>query len=236
MAGQETALLPPGGQRILFIQAHPDDADHLCGGTVARLAEEGRNIHYLFVTRGDKGSDDPEMTSERLAVIREEEQRAAAQVLGVQEVTFFDGYFDGEVVADLELRKKLTFFIRQWKPDTVFTFDPWRRNEVHPDHRAIGICTVDALNASRGRMYYPEQLKENVTIHSVKHIYYFSTDKANHWVDISSVLDKKSAALKCHASQMGQKDPDTWVRRRGMIAGVEHRYAFAEAFHHYKIG
>ena len=46
-------LLPPGGQRILVIQAHPDDAEHLCGGTIALLADEGKDISYLFVTRGD---------------------------------------------------------------------------------------------------------------------------------------------------------------------------------------
>jgi LmbE family N-acetylglucosaminyl deacetylase len=57
-----SVLLPPGGQRILVVQAHPDDAEHLCGGTMALLAAEGKEIHYLFVTRGDKGSDDPDMT------------------------------------------------------------------------------------------------------------------------------------------------------------------------------
>src|SRR5579884_1916188 len=92
-----TVLLPPGGQRIMVIIAHPDDAESFCGGTMARLAAEGRDIHYLVVTRGDKGSNDPAMLPERLASIREEEQRRAAETLGVRQVTFLDGYFDGAV-------------------------------------------------------------------------------------------------------------------------------------------
>src|SRR5579875_3647166 len=123
--GASSVLLPPGGQRILFVLAHPDDAEFLCGGTVALLAAEEKDIHYLLVTRGDKGSDDPDMTPEKLAPIREQEQRNAAQVLGVQTVTFFDGYYDSEVEPTLKLRREITLLVRQWKPDAVFTFDPW---------------------------------------------------------------------------------------------------------------
>ena len=229
-------LLPPGGQRILVIQAHPDDAEHLCGGTIALLAQEGRDIHYLFVTRGDKGSEDPDMTPERLATIREQEQRYAAEILGVQKVTFFEGYYDGEVEPNMKLRRELALAVRQWKPDVVFTFDPWRRNEVHPDHRAVGICTLDALACARGRMYYPEQLQHGVTPHNAKQLYYFSTDRPNHWVDISSVTETKIAALSCHTSQTSQKDAQTWVEQRARIAGVEHKFTYAEAFHHYVMG
>lgn len=231
-----SVLLPPGGQRVLFIQAHPDDAEHLCGGTVARLVEEGLDVQYLFVTRGDKGSDDLDMTPEKLAAIREAEQREAASVLGVQTVTFLEGYFDGEVEPTIELRRTLAFVVRQWKPDAVFTFDPWRRNEVHPDHRAVGICTLDALACARGRMYYPEQLENGITPHNVRHIYYFSTDRPNHWVDITSTVDKKVAALRCHISQTKSKNIEEWVRRRASIAGVEHKIKYAEAYHHYVMG
>ncbi|TMC15246.1 MAG: PIG-L family deacetylase [Chloroflexi bacterium] len=150
MTTTSKVLLPPGGQRILVVQAHPDDAEHLCGGTMALLAAEGKAIHYLFVTRGDKGSDDPVMTPERLATIREQEQRRAAATLGVQTLTFLDGYLDGEVEPTIALRREIALVVRQWKPDVVFTLDPWRKNEIHPDHRAVGMCTVDALASARG--------------------------------------------------------------------------------------
>jgi LmbE family N-acetylglucosaminyl deacetylase len=228
-----SVLLSPDSQSILFVQAHPDDAEHLCGGTVARLAEEGKDLHYLLVTRGDKGSDDPEMTPERLAVIREQEQRLAAEVLGVQTVTFLDGYYDGEVEPSLQLRRDIAYIVRQWKPDAVFTFDPWRRDEAHPDHRAVGMCTVDALACARGAMYYREQLRDGITPHNARHLYYFSTDRPNHWVDISRVTDKKIAALRCHHSQTSHKDLQAWVREKGLIAGVEHKLKLAEAFHHH---
>ena len=96
------------------MQAHPDDAEHLCGGTIALLAGEGKDVHYLFVTRGDKGSDEPDMTPDRLASIREQEQRRAAEVQGVQMVTFLNGYFDGEVEPTLALRRELAYIVRQW--------------------------------------------------------------------------------------------------------------------------
>lgn len=231
-----SVLLPPEGQRILFVLAHPDDAEFLCGGSVALLAEEGRDIHYLLVTRGDKGSDDPGMTSETLAPIREQEQRRAAEILGVQTLTFLDGYYDGEVEPTLQLRREIALIVRQWKPDAVFTFDPWRRNEVHPDHRAVGICTLDALACARGPMYYPEQLRDGITAHNASHIYYFSTNQPNHWVDISRVMDKKIAAARAHESQVKSMNLDDWVRRRGNIAGAEHKFKYAETFHHYVMG
>ena len=233
MTTPSLVLLPPGGQRILVIQAHPDDAEFLCGGTIARLAEEGRDIQYLFVTRGDKGSDDPDMTPARLATMREREQRRAAEVLGVQAITFLEGYSDSEVEATMALRRELTLMVRKLQPDVVFTFDPWRRNEVHPDHRAVGICTLDALACARTRMSFPEQLTSGVAPHSVRDIYYFSTDHPNHWVDISHVIDKKIEAMRCHESQMAHFDPDDFARRRARVAGAEHKFAYAETFHHY---
>jgi len=228
-----SVLLPPGGQSILVVIAHPDDAEFLCGGTIARLAQEGHDIHYLLVTRGDKGTDSADVTPARLAALREQEQRRAAEVLGVKHVTFLEGYADSEVEVTLALRSDLVLVIRQWKPDVVFTFDPWRRNEVHPDHRAVGICTLDALACARVRLSFPEQLRDGLTPHRVRDIYYFSTDQPNHWVDISNVLDKKIEAMRCHESQMGNFDPEAFARRRGSQAGIEHKYKYAEAFHHY---
>lgn len=235
MVASSHVLLPPGGQRILVIQAHPDDADNLCGGSIGLLAAEGKEIFYLFVTRGDKGSDDPDMTPQRLAQIREEEQRRAAQVLGVKEVTFLEGYSDSEVEPTLALRRELALHIRKSRPDVVFTFDPWRRNEVHPDHRAVGICTLDAIACARNRMSFPEQLVDGLAPHNVRDIYYFSTNQPNHWVDIGSVIEQKIAAMRCHESQMSGFNPDDFARRRGSQAGAEHRFKLAESFHHYAL-
>src|SRR6266487_212629 len=197
MTVSSSVLLPPGGQRVLVVQAHPDD---------------------------------PDMTPERLASIREQEQRRAAETLGVQTVTFLDGYYDGEIEPTIALRKEIVFVVRQWKPDVVFTLDPWRKNEVHPDHRAVGICTVDALACARGRMYYPEQLRAGITAHTASQMYFFPTDRANHWVEISSVVEQKAAALRCHESQTKHMDVQAWISRRGVIAGAPHKMKCAESF------
>lgn len=231
MTTESTLLLPPGGQRILVIMAHPDDAEFICGGTMARLAAEGRDIFYLLVTRGNRGSHDPEMTMERLGKIREEEQRRAAEVLGVREVTFL-GYNDGEVEANLELRRELVHGIRRVQPDVLFTFDPWRPYEIHPDHRNVGLCALDALAAARMPMYYPEQLSGEITAHRLKQVYLFSTHQPNFWVDVSDYMDKKLEALHRHTSQVTNPDIDEVVRQRARLIGVEHGYMYGESFHH----
>jgi LmbE family N-acetylglucosaminyl deacetylase len=229
-------LLPPGGQQILVIIAHPDDAESFCGGTMARLAAEKCAVHYLVITKGDKGSDDPSMTPERLSPIREEEQRQAAKVLGVQRVTFLEGYFDGAIEPTLTLRQELTLKIRQWQPDVVFTFDPWKRYEIHPDHRATGLCTFDAIAAARGWMNYPEHLRDGVTAHKVKQVYFFNTDEPNHWVDIGETIDKKIEARCCHVSQINPANhPSGYLRRWATEAGAEKGYTFAEAFHYHDL-
>lgn len=231
MTTESSVLLPPGGQRVLVIMAHPDDAEFICGGTIARLAAEGRDIFYVLVTSGDKGSHDPDMTPERLAGIREEEQRHAAEVLGVQEVVFL-GHHDGEVEVNLALRQELVQAIRRVQPDVLFTFDPWRPYEIHPDHRNVGLCALDAVASARMPMYYPEQLTAEITHHRLKQVYFFSTDRPNHWVDVSDFMDKKLEALHRHTSQVGSPDIDEFVRQRARLAGVEHGYTYAETFHH----
>lgn len=225
-----TVLLPPGGRRILVIMAHPDDAEFICGGTMARLAEEGCEISYVLVTSGNRGSHEPGMTMERLAAIREQEQRRAAEVLGVRDVTFL-GYNDGEVEVSLALRSELVYAIRRAQPDVLFTFDPWRPYEIHPDHRNVGTCALDAVAAARMPMYYPEQLTGDTAHHRLKQVYLFSTHQPNYWVDVSAYMEKKLEALHCHASQVNA-DVDEVVRQRARIIGVEHGYQYGESFHH----
>src|SRR5437763_13842875 len=135
MTTTSTVLLPPGGERILVIMAHPDDAEFICGGTIARLAADGCDISYVLVTSGNRGSHEAGMTMERLAKIREEEQRHAADTLGVHEVTFL-GHNDGEVEVTLALRGEVVHTMRRSQPDVVLTFDTWRPYATQPDHRS----------------------------------------------------------------------------------------------------
>lgn len=237
MSQTSSVLLPPGGQRILVIMAHPDDAESYCGGTIARLTAEGCEVHYLLATRGDRGSDEADMTPERLSLIREQEQRQAADVLGVQKVVFLENYFDGQLAeATATLRRDLTLAIRTVQPDVVFAFDPWKRYELHPDHRTVGLCSFDAIAAARGRMNYAEQVHDGVTAHHVKQVYFFNTDQPNHWVDISQVFAKKVDARCCHVSQINPANhPSGYLRRWASETGAEKGYSLAEAFHYYEL-
>ena len=145
----------PDGQigRVLGVFAHPDDPEFFAGGTFAKWAQDGAEITFVIATSGDKGSADPEMTHERLAEMREIEERQAAAALGVQDVVFLR-YKDGELFPTLELRRDITRLIRMKKPDVVVTLDPtvyWRgaRSINHPDHRAIGAATLEAVSRPR---------------------------------------------------------------------------------------
>src|SRR5437016_11320588 len=109
---QRTRLMTSANGRVMVVGAHPDDPEFLAGGTVARLAKEGREIAYVIVTNGNKGSADRGVTSKQLISIREEEQRRAARVLGVRGMEFL-GYEDGELEDTRDLRRDVTREIRR---------------------------------------------------------------------------------------------------------------------------
>jgi LmbE family N-acetylglucosaminyl deacetylase len=217
--------------RVMVVMAHPDDAEFLCSGMVARLIESGFRAQYVLVTSGDKGSDDPDATPEGLAATREAEQMAAAEVLGVEEVAFLR-HHDGEVEASLAFRRELAEVIRRGRPDIVLTFDPWQRYQVHPDHRAVGQTALDAIAAARDPMYYPEQVAEGLAAHRAHNVYLFATDEPNYYADISGVMEKKIAALKAHASQIKGRDIEEFIRARDRATGAALGLAYAEAYHY----
>jgi LmbE family N-acetylglucosaminyl deacetylase len=217
--------------RVMAIFAHPDDAEFLCSGTIARLVEQGYRAHYVLATSGDKGSDDRAATPEQLTRTREAEQRDAAKVLGVEEVTFLR-HHDGEVEVTIPFRRELALVIRQGRPDMVLTFDPWQRYQIHPDHRAVGMTALDAVAAARDHMYFPEQLTEGLTEHRVHNVYFFASDQPNYYVDITGTIDKKIAALHKHTSQIRTEGLEERVRARARMLGQEIGVEYAEAYHY----
>ena len=217
--------------RVMAIFAHPDDAEFICSGTIARFVASGYHAQYVLATSGDKGSDDPNATPEQLATTREAEQRAAAAILGVEEVTFLR-HHDGEVEVSIPFRRELALVIRQGRPDVVLTFDPWQRYQVHPDHRAVGQTALDAVAAARDHMYYPEQLTEGLAAHRVHNVYLFATDQPNYYVDITTTIDRKIAALQAHTSQIRTEGLAERIRLRARMVGQEIGVEYAEAFHY----
>ena len=230
-----------GRVRVLVVMAHPDDAEFGAAGTIARWANEGRQVTYLILTDGNRGSSDPAMTSERLAQIRHAEQRAAAKSLGVNDV-FFLGYDDGSLQPTLDLRRQITRWIRRCRPDVIVAPDPTRRWTGqryinHPDHRAAGDATLDAIiPGSDTRLVFPELLEEGLEPHEVKELYLTGSNEPDIWVDITQTIDRKVAALREHKSQVGDWDglEDT-IKQRAAEMGKTQALQFAEGFKYFKL-
>src|SRR5213594_2775201 len=218
---------PPAPKRVLSIHAHPDDQEFTVAGTLAKWARAGSEIVTVCLTRGEAGSNKStpaDMTRERLAKIREEEQRAACRVLGIAEVVFL-GYEDGVLAPSIDMRRDLTRLVRRHRPDAVVTGDPTVRfygkgYMNHPDHRVAADVALDAVFPSaETRLIFPELLAEGLEPHHVKRVFIHGAPRPDAFVDISSTLDAKLAALREHKSQMGQWDPadmiTAWAREQG---------------------
>jgi LmbE family N-acetylglucosaminyl deacetylase len=196
----------------LVVVAHPDDIEFSCAGTVSRWAQEGAQVTYALLTNGAAGSSDPEMTRERLASLREAEQRAAAKVVGVDRVEFL-GYEDGLLEPTLEVRKQVVRLIRQVRPEVVVATDPTTRYFGsyinHPDHRAAGEVTLAAvIPGSDTRLAYPELLDEGLEPVKLTGLWLMMNAEPNLVVDVSDFMDRKLESLRCHVSQVGDHPSD----------------------------
>jgi LmbE family N-acetylglucosaminyl deacetylase len=220
---------------VLVIVAHPDDIEYGCAGTVARWVEAGAQAAYVLCTSGDVGIDEPGMTRQKAAQIREAEQLAAADVVGVREVVFLREP-DGMLENTIQLRCRLVREIRRFKPEVVMTGDPtivWSGPAYinHPDHRAASAAAVDAVFPAAGQPNLFEELaQEGLSAHKVRKVYVLSFGDGDTYVNITSTIDMKIAALKKHASQMRSFDPEPMVREWSAEAGKGKEMSYAEAF------
>ena len=228
------------GKIILAVGAHPDDIDFSASGTIALWIKKGAAAYYLICTNGNKGSDDPKMTPQKLAKIRRAEQVSAAKILGVKAVFFLD-YEDGELENNIYLKEKIARVIREIKPNIVFTTDPTmiyskRRGYInHPDHRACGQATLDAIYPlARDRLSFFHHTKEGLEPHKVEEVYLTNFDERDTLVDITSTMELKLKALKAHTSQVSGdalKRVKKWCALTGKLKG----YKFAEGFKRVKL-
>lgn len=218
-------LLPPGvlcaqsgnpdditqwhNKTILMFCPHPDD-DLDSAGTMARLVRNGNKVYIVLYTTGNKGSLDLEMTSERLAQIRRQEDLAANKIIGIPpENIIWLGYDDGmlEYVPQKELVEKVCWLIRKYRPDAVFTMDPgspsvkWHKT----DHRMSAAITVDGARAAAYHLYFPQhRIHDGFQPFTVRDYFFWETDQPNYSVDITDVADLKGEAACQHTSQMGK--------------------------------
>lgn len=190
-------------ERVLVCTPHPDDAEMGVGGTVLNWIREGAEATLVVVTNGDKGSSDREMTSTKLAAMREREQLAAAEVIGWQDVIFLREP-DAELEDNLRFREKLVRSIRKIKPDVVMTTDPQKKTFYqHRDHRITGQVTMDAVfPLARDHLNFPDHQEEGLEPHKTQFLYFWHSDEPDTHIDISETIDLKIEALLKHESQI----------------------------------
>ena len=220
--------------QIMVVTPHPDDAEFGVAGTVVRWVREGKSVVYVVCTNGDKGTGDPDMKPGELAGIREKEQLAVAELLGVREVIFLR-YPDQSLEDTPEFRKEIVRQIRKYRPDTVVTADPYRRYIWHRDHRIAGQVTLDAVFPyARDHLAYPDLLAEGLQPHKVKEVLLWATEDPNYCSDITDTFDIKIAALRCHKSQLGRhpaSEMEKWLRERAKAMAEGENFELGEAFH-----
>jgi len=230
-----TEYIPKSAMSIV---AHPDDQEFGVAGTLAKWAKAGCEITSVLVTSGDSGSNDPTKGADykaELARLRETEQLAANEVIGVKQTVFLR-YPDGEVEPSMALRKDLTRVIRQYKPEVVFAGNPeawFYGNEYinHPDHRAVARAAAEAVFPSAGtRLMFTDLLEAGFEPHEVRKLYIQGADKPDTWIDISDSIDTKIKALMKHLSQSDTHDADKFMREWARETGKEKGLDFAEAF------
>ena len=223
-------------QRVLVVTAHPDDVDFGSAGTVAAFTDAGLDVTYCIVTNGEAGGSDRSMSRAEMAALRQDEQRAAAAVVGVSDVCFL-GHPDGRVEATFDLRRDISRVIRQVRPQRVLTQSPARNlasiYASHPDHLAAGEAALDAVYPdARNPFAHPELLEaEGLEPWTVNELWIMGPSAPDAGVEVVAVettntVERKVAALMCHKSQMPDP-PDAiaerireWALAGGEAAGL----------------
>ncbi|HUJ05533.1 MAG TPA: PIG-L deacetylase family protein [Streptosporangiaceae bacterium] len=224
--------------RVLVVTAHPDDVDFGAAGTIATWTEAGIDVVYCVVTDGAAGGRDASVSRADMVVLRQAEQIAAAKCVGVSDVRFL-GYPDGQVEPSIGLRRDIARVIRQVRPDRVACQSPERNYArmpaSHPDHRAVGSATLDAIYPdARNPFAFPELAQEGLEAWTVPEVWIMGGPQPTRFVDVTDTFGRKVAALRAHETQTGHMDNleeflRGWLSRSAAQAGLADG-RLAEAF------
>lgn len=186
----------------LAVVAHPDDLEYGTAAAIARWTAQGKRITYCMVTSGEAGIDG--LAPEEAALVRQDEQRKAAALVGVTDVWFL-GHADGMLEYGLPLRRSIAAAIRRARPQIVITDNyhetvgPGFRNQA--DHMATGRAVIDAVRDAANRWVFRELLDEGLEPWSgVQAVFVANSPVGAHGVDVSDTFDTGIAALKAHAA------------------------------------
>ncbi|MDI9629156.1 MAG: PIG-L deacetylase family protein [Acidobacteriota bacterium] len=187
-------------QTALAIVAHPDDLEYGAASAVARWTNQGKQVSYLLVTRGEAGID--ALPPAEAGPLRVREQIAGARLVGVDQVDFLD-YPDGMVTYSLDLRKDIARAVRVARPDVVITgnhhdyWGPAMPNQA--DHVAVGRAVLDGVRDAANRWVFPELVREeNLMPWSAGQLLISASPQANGYVDVTDCFDAGVASLAAH--------------------------------------
>ncbi len=236
--GRRLEVVSEVPDRAMVIFAHPDDAEIGSGGVVAKWVAAGCEVTYVLCTTGDAGTSERSLTPAALAKKRADEQRAAADFMGVKNLVML-GYPDGGLEDTREFLGDVVRAIRQYRPHTVFAHDPYRiRGFQHRDHRKAGIVTTDAVYPfARDHLHFPEHLQQDgLEPHKVRQLWYWGMDEPDVIVDVSDAIDRQVAALVRHESQVpgfnvaaGETIGER-VKRNAAALARDYGFAYGAAF------
>lgn len=225
--------MPEDWSRALGIVAHPDDLEYGAASAVARWTDQGKDVRYLLVTRGEAGI--ATMPPSEVGPAREQEQRRSGLAVGVSVIEFLD-HPDGLVEANLALRRDLAAAIRRHQPEVILSInhrDGWGGPSWnHADHRAVGRALLDAVRDAANPWLFPDA---GPAWGGVRIAAFNSSPHAAHAVDVTGYLDRGIESLRCHELYLAnlggaQQDPGESLRRSaestGARFGVQHAVAF----------
>lgn len=205
---QQNHLEQMHDKTVLIFTPHPDDEVFGVGGTIALLNHNHNKVIVAIYTNDDKGSQDPEMTRERLAEIRKHEEESEAVLGTPKENIIWLGYDDGmlEYAPQPHLVEQATEIIRRVRPDVLLSIDPgeWYVRWHKTDHRMAAMNTLDAVRAAEFALYFPNQrLELGLKPYRVPEMYFFyaTEQEANYSVVIDDVMDRKVKAATAQVSQ-----------------------------------
>lgn len=229
--------------RALCIVAHPDDMEFGAAAAVARWTGQGKSVAYCMVTSGEAGIDALDPAACR--TVREAEQVASAQVVGVEVVDFLRQP-DGVLEYGVPLRRELAAVVRRHRPEIVITGnfrETWGgQNLNQADHIAVGRAVVDAVRDAGNRWIFPEQLGgELEPWGGVRAVWAFGSPSAQHAVDTTDTFDAGVESLKAHAAYIDglgweNWDPREFLEGMSRTAGTRLGTTFAAPFEVFPMG
>jgi LmbE family N-acetylglucosaminyl deacetylase len=217
--------MPEDWERGLVIVAHPDDMEYGGAAAIARWTDQGKDVAYVLVTRGEAGIDG--MDPGEAAVVREAEQRASAAIVGVREVEFLD-HRDGVIEYGLPLRRDLAAALRRHRPELVVTMnhrETFGGTSLNmADHRVVGQATIDAVRDAANRWVFTELHDAGLEAWSgARWVAVVASPQPTHAVDVTATLDRGVASLRAHAAYLaglGVDDPEAMLRAWAEAAGA----------------